>query len=104
MPGLAWERVKRSVHVNSSQTRCLRRDVEGQAPPGKPRHTATPDLLGIDFTATAPNTSRFADLTRIPDQPRGYLSLASVQESNFSPERRSFGSDHGPRGTAGLIV
>jgi transposase InsO family protein len=30
-----------------------------------PRHTAAPDLLGRDFTATAPNTKWVADLTRI---------------------------------------
>ena len=48
-----------------------------------PRPTAAPDLLGRDFTSTAPNTKWVADLTRILTG-EGVLWLASVRDAFFN--------------------
>jgi putative transposase len=45
-----------------------------------PRHTAAPDLVERDFTATAPNRLWVADLTRIMTD-EGVLWLASVRDA-----------------------
>ena len=58
-----------------------------------PRHTAAPDLLGRDFTATAPNQKWVADLTRIPTG-EGVLWLASVRDAFAN---KVVGWDSGPR-------
>ena len=65
-----------------------------------PHHTAAPDLLGRDFTATAPNTKWVADLTRILTG-EGLLWLASVRDAFAN---KVVGWDSGPRATTELVV
>jgi hypothetical protein len=59
------KRVERIMRVHGRQGAYLRRGWKHGSTRQNPRHTAPPDLLGRDFTATAPNTKWVADLTRI---------------------------------------
>ena len=59
------KRVERIMRVNGRQGAYLRKGWKHGSTRQNPRHTAAPDLLGRDFTATAPNQKWVADLTRI---------------------------------------
>jgi transposase InsO family protein len=54
----------------------LRRRVATTVP--EPSHTPVPDLLGRDFTATAPNTRYVGDITYLPVGDGEFLYLATV--------------------------
>ena len=95
------KRVERIMRVNGRTGAYLRTRLEARARPGRtPRHTAAPDLLGRDFTATAPNQKWVADLTRILTG-EGVLWLASVRDA-FS--NKVVGWDSGPRATTELVI
>jgi putative transposase len=51
------KRVERIMRVHGRQGAYLRRGWKHGSTRQNPRHTAPPDLLGRDFTATAPNTN-----------------------------------------------
>ena len=55
------KRVERIMRVNGRRGAYLRKGWKGGSTKQNPRHTAAPDLLGRDFTATAPNTKWVAD-------------------------------------------
>jgi transposase InsO family protein len=67
-----------SCAKNGLQGAFLRKGWKGGSTKQNPRHTAAPDLVDRDFTATAPNRLWVADLTRILTG-EGVLWLASVQ-------------------------
>jgi len=94
------KRVERIMRVNGRRGAYLRKGWKGGSTKQNPRHTAAPDLLGRDFTATAPNTKWVADLTRILTG-EGVLWLASVRDA-FANE--VVGWDSGPRATTELVV
>ena len=94
------KRVERIMRVHGRQGAYLRRGWKHGSTRQNPRHTAAPDLLGRDFTATAPNTKWVADLTRILTV-EGVLWLASVRDA-FS--NKVVGWDSGPRATTELVV
>lgn len=94
------KRVERIMRVHGRQGAYLRRGWKYGSTRQNPRHTAPPDLLGRDFTATAPNTKWVADLTRILTV-EGVLWLASVRDA-FS--NKVVGWDSGPRATTELVV
>ena len=71
------KRVERIMRVNG---RRGAKGWKGGSTKQNPHHTAAPDLLGRDFTATAPNTKWVADLTRILTG-EGLLWLASVRDA-----------------------
>ena len=60
------KRVERIMRVNGRRGAYLRKGWKQGSTRQNPRHTAAPDLLGRDFTATAPNTKWVADLTPHP--------------------------------------
>jgi putative transposase len=93
------KRVERIMRVHGRQG-AVRRGWKHGSTRQNPRHTAPPDLLGRDFTATAPNTKWIADLTRILTV-EGVLWLASVRDA-FS--NKVVGWDSGPRATTELVV
>jgi putative transposase len=74
------KRVERIMRQNSRKGAYLRRGWKHGSTRQNPKHTAAPDLLGRDFTATAPNRKWVADLTRIPTA-EGVLWLASVRDA-----------------------
>ena len=74
------KRVERIMRVNGRQGAYLRKGWKHGSTRQNPRHTAAPDLLGRDFTATAPNQKWVADLTRILTG-EGILWLASVRDA-----------------------
>jgi putative transposase len=59
------KRVERIMRENGLQGAFLRKGWKGGSTKQNPRHTAAPDLVDRDFTATAPNRLWVADLTRI---------------------------------------
>jgi len=87
------------MRVNGRQGAYLRRGWKHGSTRQDPRHTAAPDLLGRDFTATAPNQKWVADLTRILTV-EGVLWLASVRDA-FS--NKVIGWDSGPRAITELV-
>jgi putative transposase len=74
------KRVERIMRENGLQGAFLRKGWKGGSTKQNPRHTAAPDLVDRDFTATAPNRLWVADLTRIPTGD-GVLWLASVRDA-----------------------
>ncbi|WP_416349055.1 hypothetical protein [Mycobacterium xenopi] len=66
------------MRTNGRQGAYLRRGCKHGSTRQNRKHTAAPDLLGRDFTATAPNQKWVADLTRILTL-EGVLWLASVR-------------------------
>jgi putative transposase len=91
----------RADHAPSRpQGRLPAQGLEARVHPAKPRHTAAPDLLGRDFTATRPNQKWVADITRILTG-EGVLWLASVRDA-FS--NKVVGWDSGPRATTELVI
>jgi putative transposase len=94
------KRVERIMREHGRKGAYLRKGWKHGSTRQNPRHTAAPDLLGRDFTATAPNTKWVADLTRILTV-EGVLWLASVRDA-FS--NKVVGWDSGPRATTELVV
>jgi putative transposase len=74
------KRVERIMREHGLQGAFLRKGWKGGSTRQNPRHTAAPDLVERDFTATAPNRLWVADLTRIPTG-EGVLWLASVRDA-----------------------
>jgi putative transposase len=74
------KRVERIMREHGLQGAYLRKGWKGGSTRQNPRHTAAPDLVERDFTATAPNRLWVADLTRIPTG-EGVLWLASVRDA-----------------------
>jgi putative transposase len=74
------KRVERIMREHGLQGTFLRKGWKGGSTRQNPRHTAAPDLVDRDFTATAPNRLWVADLTRIPTG-EGVLWLASVRDA-----------------------
>jgi transposase InsO family protein len=72
--------VERIMREHGLQGAFLRRGWEGGSTTQNPRHTAAPDLVDRDFTATEPNRLWVADLTRIMTG-EGVLWLASVRDA-----------------------
>lgn len=93
------KRVERIMRQNGRKGAYLRRGWKHGSTRQNPKHTAAPDLLGRDFTATAPNQKWVADLTRILTI-EGVLWLASVRDA-FS--NKVVGWDSGPRATTQLV-
>ena len=58
------KRVARIMRANVRKVAYLRRSWKHGSTRQNPKHTAAPDLLHRDFTATAPNQKWVADLTR----------------------------------------
>ena len=94
------KRVERIMRVNGRQGAYLRRRWKHRSTRQDPRHSAAPDLLSRDFTATAPKTKWVADLTRILTG-EGVLWLASVRDA-FS--NKVVGWDSGPRASTELVI
>ena len=94
------KRVERIMRRNGRQGAYLRRGWKHGTTRQNPRHTAAPEVLGRDFTATAPNQKWVADLTRILTA-EGVLWLASVRDA-FS--NKVVGWDSGPRATTELVL
>ncbi len=74
------KRVERIMREHGLQGAFLRRGWKGGSTKQNPRHTAAPDLVDRDFTATEPNRLWVADLTRIMTG-EGVLWLASVRDA-----------------------
>jgi putative transposase len=74
------KRVERIMRVNGRRGAYLRKGWKHGSTRQNPKHTAAPDLLDRDFTATAPNRKWVADLTRILTG-EGVLWLASVRDA-----------------------
>jgi hypothetical protein len=74
------KRVERIMRANGLQGAFRRKGWKGDSTKQNPRHTAAPDLVDRDFTATAPNRLWVADLTRILTG-EGVLWLASVRDA-----------------------
>ena len=94
------KRVERIMRVNGRQGVYLRKGWKHGSTRQNPRHTAAPDLLGRDFTATAPESEVVADLTRILTG-EGILWLASVRDAFAN---KVVGWDSGPRATTELVL
>jgi putative transposase len=94
------KRVERIMRENGRKGAYLRRGWKHGSTRQNPRHTAAPDLLGRDFTATAPNQKWVADFTRILTL-EGVLWLASERDA-FS--NKVVGWDSGPRATTELVI
>ena len=94
------KRVERIMRENGRRGAYLRKGWKGGSTKQNPRHTAAPDLLDRDFTATAPNTKWVADLTRILTG-EGVLWLASVRDA-FS--NKVVGWRSGPRADTDLVL
>jgi putative transposase len=94
------KRVERIMRGHGRRGAYLRRGWKHGSTRQNPRHIAAPDLLGRDFTATAPNQKWVADLTRILTV-EGVLWLASVRDA-FS--NKVVGWDSGPRATTELVI
>jgi putative transposase len=74
------KRVERIMREHGLAGAYLRKGWKGGSTRQNPRHTAAPDLVERNFTATAPNRLWVADLTRIPTG-EGVLWLASVRDA-----------------------
>jgi len=94
------KRVERIMRVNGRRGAYLRKGWKHGSTRQNPKHTAAPDLLDRDFTATAPNRKWVADLTRILTG-EGVLWLASVRDA-FS--NRVVGWRSGPRADTDLVI
>jgi putative transposase len=94
------KRVERIMRVNGRRGAYLRRGWKGGSTRQNPRHSAAPDLLGRDFTATAPNQKWVADLTRILTG-EGVLWLASVRDAFAN---KVVGWRSGPRADTDLVL
>lgn len=94
------KRVERIMRVNGRRGAYLRKGWKTGSTRQNPKHTAAPDLLDRDFTATAPNTKWVADLTRILTG-EGVLWLASVRDV-FS--NKVVGWRSGPRADTDLVI
>jgi len=73
------KRVERIMRTHGLQGAFLRKGWKHGSTRQNPRHTAAPDLVDRDFTATEPNRLWVADLTRIMTD-EGVLWLASVRD------------------------
>ena len=73
------KRVERIMRTHGLQGAFLRKGWKHGSTRQNPRHTAAPDLVDRDFTATEPNRLWVADLTRIMTD-EGLLWLASVRD------------------------
>jgi putative transposase len=93
------KRVERIMRANGRRGAYLRKGWKHGSTRQNPKHTAAPDLLDRDFTATAPNQKWVADLTRILTL-EGVLWLASVRDA-FS--NKVVGWDSGARATTELV-
>ncbi len=93
------KRVERIMRVNGRQGAYLPKGWKRGSTRQNPKHTAAPDLLDRDFSATAPNQKWVADLTRIPTL-EGVLWLASVRDV-FS--NKVVGWDSSSRATTELV-
>jgi putative transposase len=89
-----------SWRVNGRRGAYLRTGGKHGSTRQNPKHTAAPDLLDRDFTATAPNRKWVADLTRILSG-EGVLWLASVRDA-FSD--KVVGWRSGPRADTDLVI
>jgi putative transposase len=94
------KRVERIMRVNGRRGAYLRKGWKHGSTRQNPKHTAAPDLLDRDFTATAPNRKWVADLTRILTG-EGVLWLASVRDA-FS--NKVVGWRSGPRADTDLVI
>lgn len=94
------KRVERIMRVHGRRGAYLRKGWKTGSTRQNPKHTAAPDLLDRDFTATAPNTKWVADLTRILTG-EGVLWLASVRDV-FS--NKVVGWRSGPRADTDLVI
>lgn len=94
------KRVVRIMRANGRKGAYLRRGWKHGSTRQNPNHTAAPDLLHRDFTATTPNQKWVADLTRILTG-EGVLWLASVRDA-FS--NKVVGWDSGPRVSTALVL
>jgi putative transposase len=74
------KRVERIMREHGLQGAFLRMGWKGGSTKQDPRHTAAPDLVDRNFTATAPNRLWVADLTRIITG-EGVLWLASIRDA-----------------------
>jgi putative transposase len=74
------KRVERIMREHGLQGAFLRKGWKGGSTKQNPRHTAAPDLVDRDFTATEPNRLWVADLTRIMTG-EGVLWLASIRDA-----------------------
>jgi putative transposase len=74
------KRVERIMREHGLHGAFLRKGWKGGSTKQNPRHTAAPDLVERDFTATEPNRLWVADLTRIPTG-EGVLWLASMRDA-----------------------
>jgi putative transposase len=74
------KRVERIMRTHGLAGAFLPKGWKGGSTRQNPRHTAAPDLVDRDFTATAPNRLWVADLTRIMTG-QGVLWLASVRDA-----------------------
>ena len=93
------KRVERIMRQNGRKGAYLRRGWKHGSTRQNPRHSAAPDLLGRDFSASAPNQKWVADLTRILTG-EGVLWLASVRDA-FS--NKVVGWDSSPRASTELV-
>lgn len=74
------KRIERIMREHGLQGAFLRKARKAASTRSNPRHSAAPDLVDRNFTATAPNRLWVADLTRIPTV-EGVLWLASVRDA-----------------------
>jgi putative transposase len=74
------KRVERIMREHGLAGAFLPKGWKGGSTRQNPRHTAAPDLVERDFTATAPNRLWVADLTRVPTG-QGVLWLASIRDA-----------------------
>jgi putative transposase len=74
------KRIERIMREHGLQGAFLPKGWKSGSTRQNPRHSAAPDLVERDFTATAPNRLWVADLTRIPTG-EGVLWLASVRDA-----------------------
>jgi putative transposase len=81
------KRIERIMRENNLHGAFLRTGWKGGSTTHNPRHTAAPDLVERDFTASEPNRLWVADLTRVPTG-EGVLWLASVRDAFLQPRGR----------------
>jgi putative transposase len=74
------KRIERIMRTNGLTGAYLRKGRKGGSTRQNPKHTAAPDLVERNFTASAPNRLWVADLTRVPTG-EGVLWLASVRDA-----------------------
>jgi putative transposase len=94
------KRVERVMRAAGLSGAFLRTGWKAGSTRQDPRHTAAPDLVNRDFTASAPNRLWVADLTRIPTG-QGVLWLASIRDA-FSNKIVGWKAD--PRADTDLVL